>query len=530
QLINHLYLKSAKQFYKNIFHKDRLALKNYLIDIDNQNNLTSHYVDIRYHYPVDDEVLWLRVQILNGRGDDQKHRYGSIQNITNDKSQLIKTAHTAYTDPLTGLINRERMKKKIALAIGTANEYNINHGIIAINIDYLSTINSMFGYQIANDLIEEVAKKISAYKRSSDIIARVSSGKFIVLLLDTKSINIQEKGERFLDIIRNTNFVTRSGIISITASGAGCHIPQDINTSDNAFAILDQCLTVAKQRGRDNFCQYNANIDNKKEHQSNIEISGKIIHAIQNNHIHTAYQSILHKDAPEKSFMECLARIKGSDGNFIPAYKFISIAESIGFIRHIDFKLLENAIHDLLKYPHLKLSINLSGHTLYNLSHNAKLFNLLIEHQQISSRLCLELTETIPLQDIENLDTIIQNFKKLGYKIALDDFGAGYNSFANLKHFDFDIVKIDGSYIKDIASNKKSQIFVQTLTDLARKLDIEVVAEMIDNEDDLKLIKDIGIDYYQGYYFTPPSTEFDKINMITYPDIVNNTNIQKKVI
>ena len=521
--------KYGKDFYKNIFSKDRLSLKNFLSHYAKQDTILPSYIDVRYLHKPTNEILWLRIQFLNSRHNNKKpYRYGSIQNITHDKSQLIQTTHIAYTDELTGIINRVRMKQKISLALSTANQYNIQHSIIAINIDHLSAINTMFGYQVTNDLIEEVAKRLLSIKRKTDIIARISSGKFALLLINTKNDNIKEIGERFLNSIRHQHFKTRSGLISITASGAGCHLPYDANTCDNVFAILEECLTKAKKHGRDNFIQYRANSETIDLHQENIVLSGRIIQAIQTNEVHTAYQPIIHKNNPDKNFMECLARIQDSDGNYIPACKFISIAENIGFIKHIDIKLFEQALSDLTQYPHLKLSINLSGHTLCNLFDNPILINLLTNYTHVANRLCLELTETIPLQDIENLASTLSHIKKSGYKIALDDFGAGYNSFANLNHFDFDIVKIDGSYIKDVAHNSKNQIFVQTLTDLAKKLNIEVVAEMIDNEADLEFIKKLDIDYYQGYYFAKPNENLDTINEITYG--FKNPQIHKKVI
>lgn len=521
-------IKLGKTFYKHIYFQDRVSLKNYLLNINNEIIASPHYVDIRFIDSAKDQTIWLRIQILENREHDNPVRYGSIQNITIDKFRLISTARKAYTDNLTGLMNRERLKQKIALAIGTAHEYKIEHNIIALNIDYLSTINSMFGYQVTNDLIEEIAKKIASVKRKTDIISRISSGKFAILLIDTKDVDLKEVGERFLEAIRCTNFVTRSGVISVSASGAGCKIPTDANTDENIFAILEQCLTKAKKCGRDHFVQYDINQDNRLMHQENIKISGQIIEAINENRVCTAYQPIIHSHDTHMNFMECLARIKDNEGNFIPAYKFIAVAESIGFIKNIDFKLLENALQDLVKYPHLKLSINLSGHTLYNLFSNIKLMNLLNAHKTVANRLCLELTETIPLQDIENLDQGLSKIKKMGYKIGLDDFGAGYNSFANLYHFDFDIVKLDGSYVKNISENHKNQIFTQTLTELAKRLNIEIVAEMIDNEKDLNLIKSFGIDYFQGYYFSAPSVDFNAMDKLTYGDLGSKEN--KKVI
>lgn len=514
-LIDFPNIQAGKVFYKNLVKKDRLALKYFLLHYNKKDIILNNFIDVRYFHKSSNEILWIRIQILDNP-EDPNIRYGSIQNITRDKAQLVKATRMAYTDKLTGLINQTRIKQKIALAILTAKEYDLHHSIIMINIDHLSAINRMFGYQITNDLTENISKTLISLKRHSDIIAHISPGRFIILLIDTKERNIQDIGERFLDTIRNTNYTTRSGVISVTASGVGCHIPDDVHSCDDAFAVLDECLTKTNKLGCDNFVQYNKNIDNRLLHKQNIELSGKIIHAIQTNKVHTAYQPIIHHNDTNKSFMECLARIQDIDGSYIPAYKFISIAENIGFIKHIDIKLFENALEDLKKYPHLKLSINLSGHTLYSISSNTTLINLLKNYTSVSNRLCIELTETIPLQDIENLDTTLVQIKQMGYKIALDDFGSGYNSFANLNHIHFDIVKIDGSYIKNVATNHKNQIFVETLTNLAKKLNIEIVAEMIDNEDDLNFIKKLNIDYYQGYYFAQPSTNFDAMNTIAY--------------
>ncbi len=524
-LIDFPNIKSAKNFYKNLVKKDRLALRYFLLNYNKKDAILNKYIDVRYCHKSSNEILWLRIQ-MSDNTEEPNMRCGSIQNITHDKAQLVKATRMAYTDKLTGLINQTRIKQKIALAILTAKEYALHHSVIMINIDHLNAINRMFGYQITNDLTESISKTLMSLKRHSDIIAHISPGRFIILLIDTKEKNIQDIGERFLNTIRNTNYATRSGVISVTASGAGCHIPDDVDSCDDTFAVLDECLAKTNKLGCDNFVQYNKNIDNRLLHKENIELSGKIIHAIQTNKVHTAYQPIIHHNDTSKSFMECLARIQDSDGSYIPAYKFITIAENIGFIKHIDIKLFENALEDLKKHPHLKLSINLSGHTLYSISSNTTLINLLTNYTSVSSRLCIELTETIPLQDIENLDSTLLHIKQMGYKIGLDDFGSGYNSFANLNQIHFDIVKIDGSYIKNVATNAKNQIFVETLTDLAKKLNIEIVAEMIDNEDDLNFIKKLNIDYYQGYYFAQPSTNFDTMNQITYNLKHHNTNQQ----
>ena len=499
---------SSKNFYRHIHEADRKKLQKFWRSTHQTGQKSWKYNDIDVRYMTDDgEALWLRISFLNASNPKDNVIYGSLQNITKDKRELLKTAHTAYTDDLTGLLNRSRMKQKIALAIGAAKEYEIDSIFLTISIDNLASINNMFGHHIADDIIQAVGRHLSTTKRKSDLIARLSSGKFGILLTDVKEGDMQIIGQRFLSAIRETDFLTRSGSICITASGGGCFIPQDANIVDHVFSLADECLSMAKRYGRNCFIPYTPEPTKEQERSENIVLSGKIVQAIRDNRIIPAYQPVVNQKDPDKSFFEMLARIKNPDGTFIPAYKFIPIAENTGFIRMIDIEILKSALYTLNENKDIAVSVNLSGHTLSNPSIADDIFNHCKSFMHVSDRLIIEITETVALQDVYGLPELIAGLHEMGFRVALDDFGAGYNSFSNLKNYSFDIVKIDGGYIRGIHENKRNQIFVEALAGMSEQLGLEIVGEMVSGEEEVSILENYPIDYYQGYLFGKPETD-----------------------
>ena len=523
--------KTSKEFYRQIHSTDRKKLRQFWESTYKKSNKNWKYndVDVRF-LTADGEALWLRISLLNASNPKDNVIYGSLQNITKDKRELLKTAHTAYTDDMTGLLNRSRMKQKIALAIGASQEYNISSIFLTISIDNLASINNMFGHHIADDIIQAVGRHLSLTKRKSDLIARLSSGKFGILLTDVKAEDMQGIGQRFLAAIRETDFLTRSGSICITASGGGCFIPKDANIVDHVFSLADECLSMAKRYGRNCFIPYTLEPTKAEERSENIILSGKIVQAIRENRIIPAYQPVVNQRNPEKSFFEMLARIKNPDGTFIPAYKFIPIAENTGFIRMIDMQILKSALNTLHDNEDISVSINLSGHTLSNPSIADDIFAQCKNFMHVSDRLIIELTETVALQDVYGLPELITGLHEMGFRVALDDFGAGYNSFSNLQNYSFDIVKIDGSYIRGIHDNKRNQIFVEALASMSEQLGLEIVAEMVSGEGEVEILKNYPIDYYQGYLFGKPETDLSIAisDMNKAKSVIIEANIKKK--
>lgn len=496
---------TGRSVLKNVHKNDRHKVLSYLYrDSEYLTNDLDFRVSLSPH-----EENWLRltVQPIN----DGKELMGTVQNVTVDKSIFLNIAYTAYTDDLTGLLNKERLKQKIALALNGHVQHGIKSILLIISIDNISSINKSFGHNVTDNIIQSVAERLVNTRRETDIIARISSGKFAILLTDIHENvgyeDVELIGRRFLNAIQRNNFSTNSGAIYITASGSGCLVPQDANTVDALLINTDEALSHAKKRGHNSFVIFKKEFIQHEERKENIMLSTKIVDAIETGRICTAFQPVLNKDNPDKSFFELLARIKESDNSLLPAYKFIPIAESTGFIRMIDMEVIKSALYYLNQYNCLNLSVNISGYTLLNYSFTNHILNMIAQYRHVLPRLVIEITETVALQDIYAIDTFLENLKKSGCKVALDDFGAGYNSFANLRAFQFDIVKIDGSYVRDIHKDHQSQVFVESLSTMSKKLNIEVVAEMVGGDEDLAILGQYPVDYFQGFMFGKPTLD-----------------------
>ena len=219
-----------------------------------------------------------------------------------------------------------------------------------------------------------------------------------------------------------------------------------------------------------------------------------------NKRIFLSYQPIVSAITHETLYYECLMRIKNLDGTISSAGKYIEIAEKMNFINIIDESVLEQVIDDLQNYPDIKLSFNISAVGILNenwLSRALEAFS----NKQIASRVIIEITETSLQQDLNVFRDFIGKMRDLGCKIAIDDFGVGNTTFLQIRHLDLDIVKIDGSYIKNILTNPESEVFVEALVKLSKIKNFKLVAEFVENEDIANKLKDMGVGFLQGHHF-----------------------------
>jgi EAL domain-containing protein (putative c-di-GMP-specific phosphodiesterase class I) len=292
-------------------------------------------------------------------------------------------------------------------------------------------------------------------------------------------------------------------------SGGGCIIPDDGMTVEAVINAAEESLAVAKSYGRDNFVHYTSAYEKTDSRRQNINMAREVVFAVRENRVLAAFQPIVRTDTFKPAFYECLARIQKTDGGILPGGAFIGIAENIGFIRMIDRKIYEIAVEKLHEYPDLRLSVNVSGHTVSDPRSSEYLKHLVQNNPAVASRLIVEITETVAMQDMRDAAAFIHSLKDLGCKVALDDFGAGYTSFYNLKTFPFDMVKLDGVYIRDLIESPKNGKFIKALADLAASLGMECVAEMVSSKELGEILKDYNIQYYQGFHYGIPDINPD---------------------
>jgi EAL domain-containing protein (putative c-di-GMP-specific phosphodiesterase class I) len=198
------------------------------------------------------------------------------------------------------------------------------------------------------------------------------------------------------------------------------------------------------------------------------------------------------------AFHECLVRMEGSDGQVLAAPDIVPVAERLGLIRLVDHRVLELVIAELAATPDIQLSLNISPETTMDPDWWTSIESLMHAHPGAGERLIVEITETVAIQDVDDVRGFVARLKNFGSRIAIDDFGAGHTSFRNLRKLGVDIVKIDGAFVQNIVHSADDRAFVQTLIDLARRLKIKTVAEWVQDDESAVLLRDWGCDYIQG--------------------------------
>jgi len=242
-----------------------------------------------------------------------------------------------------------------------------------------------------------------------------------------------------------------------------------------------------------------------------LSVSDEIVSALNERRIVLAYQPVVPTIPGRRPFFEALLRLRRRDGGIIGPAVVLPIAEKVGLVAQIDHRVLELALQRVAAEPDLRVSVNVSAATLHDAGWIDRFAQALTTHPGAAGRLIIEITETVAIADIALTAQIFGRMKKLGAKIAMDDFGAGHTSFRSLRGLGVDVVKIDGAFVQNIARSADDRFFVRTLVELARHLNVETVAEWVEDAEATRILTEWGIDYLQGYHFgraeipAPPS-------------------------
>jgi EAL domain-containing protein (putative c-di-GMP-specific phosphodiesterase class I) len=229
-----------------------------------------------------------------------------------------------------------------------------------------------------------------------------------------------------------------------------------------------------------------------------VRATEEIIKALNERRLFLVYEPVVAIASREPVFYECLMRVRRDDGSLLAVNEVVPLAERLGLVRLLDHRVLELVLDELAGTPSLKASLNLSAASTVDPDWWASLGASLRSNPGIAERLTVEITETTAIQDIDDTRGFVARVKDLGCRIAIDDFGAGYTSFRNLRKLGVDIVKIDGSFVQNLKRSEDDRAFVQTLIDLARRLGLETVAEWVQDEESAAILADWGCDYIQG--------------------------------
>ena len=267
-----------------------------------------------------------------------------------------------------------------------------------------------------------------------------------------------------------------------------------------------EALDSAKLVGRGAFVCYESSRMRTAERKHNLDAATEILQGLNEQRLRVAYQPIMAIDGETIAFYECLMRLEREDGTIVSAKDLIPVAEKLGLVRLVDHRMLTLALKELSTYPDICLSLNLSPQSVVNGEWLDTLTaGLRRVPENVAARLIVELTEAAAIENLDETSGFISKVRDLGAKVAIDDFGAGYTSFRNLKNLEIDFIKIDGSFIENLAKDREDRIFVRTFVDLARAFTFETIAEWVSDQESIELLGDMGIDYVQGDYLASPA-------------------------
>ena len=450
--------------------------------------------------PDDESSLWIED---TGRWFADEHgkparAHGVIRAINERHQQEERLKLLARFDDLTGEMNRGHLTEMLASTFDETVRQRVSCGFMLIAIDNLTRINEAYGFGVADEVIGAVAKRLRSKMRGGDHLGRFAGNRFALILNNCTPDDMEKASERLLSGVRDDVVRTAAGPVAVTVTIGGVTAPRHARTVQEIIVRAQETLDATKAKRRGSYQAYRPNVERDALRRENVKAADEIVAALNERRILQAFEPVVETASRRPAFHECLMRIRRSDGKLVSASEVIPLAERLGLVRLLDHRVLELLVGELAAVPQINASINVSPASTTDPDWWSALGALLRQHQGVAQRLTVEITEMAAIHDIDETRGFVSRVKDLGSRIAIDDFGAGYTSFRNLRKLGVDIVKIDGAYVQNLMRSEDDRAFVHTLIDLAQRLGLKTVAEWVQDESAAKLLADWGCDYLQG--------------------------------
>ena len=437
---------------------------------------------------------------------------GTHEDITERRTTEARIAFLAHHDALTKLPNRVRFREEVEKALSRVEDGE-TLSILYLDLDHFKEVNDTLGHPVGDALLQAVSDRIRACVRPTDTIARLGGDEFALLQLCTNQLDgASALANRLIKDIGEP-FEIHGHQVVIGASVGIAISPSDGRDPDSLLKNADMALYRAKGDGRSTFRFFEPDMDAKMQSRRALELD--LRKALGLGEFELFYQPVVNLQADEVSGFEALLRWRHPERGLVSPAAFIPLAEDIGLIRPIGAWALKQACCEAATWPsHLKIAVNLSPAQFKNGNVVLDVISALGASGLAANRLELEITEAVLLQDTEATVTILNQLRDLGVRIAMDDFGTGYSSLGYLLKFPFDKIKIDQSFIRDLADKPDSIAIVRSVTGLGTSLGICTTAEGVETEGQLQRLRAEGCTEVQGYLFSKPIPAADIASLL----------------
>ena len=428
---------------------------------------------------------------------------GLIRDITERKTAEQQIEYQAYHDALTGLANRRLFQEHLTLALALAQRRQRLVAVLFLDLDHFKLINDSLGHSTGDALLKVVAARLKAAVREGDTVARVGGDEFTIVLqeLDSRA-DAAVVARNVLQTIADPIEVNAQRLYVTTSIGITL-FPDDGDDAETLLKNADNAMYRAKAEGRNTY-QMSTQELNRSTHERMTLESGLHL-AMEREEFALLYQPQIDVATQRIVGMEALLRWKHPTRGLVEPAEFIGVAEERGFIVTIGEWVLRTACREARRYPGLRVAVNISARQFRDEALIPLVASALSESGLSPKYLELEITESVAMENIELTLKVLQGLREIGVSIAIDDFGTGHSSLSYLKRFPIDALKIDKSFVEDVPDRFEDVAIVRSVIQLAKGLNLRVVAEGVETAEQLKFLRENGCGEVQGYYFAVPS-------------------------
>lgn len=435
-----------------------------------------------------------------------------IRDVTESRRLAEKISYQAQHDSLTGLINRMEFEHRLESSLANAKSNNEQHALLYIDLDQFKVVNDTCGHVAGDELLCQLTTLFKSELHDNLTLARLGGDEFGILAEHQTTNDAYTIADKILHICQNYRFSWQDKSFTIGASiGMVSITPETVSTSDLLSQADTACYT-AKDMGRNRIHVYDASDKDYLIRHSEMQWVAKIQKALDENRFRLFYQKIIpvSKHISHEDHYELLIRLEGENKELIPPGAFISAAERYNLMRKIDRWVVKEAFEhfsrnkDVLNRLAL-CTVNLSGQTLSDYDFINYVVECFDTYEIPPEKICFEITETSAISNLKNAMHLIVELKTRGCLFALDDFGSGLSSFAYLKNIPVDYLKIDGAFVKGIAKDPIDYAMVKSINDVGHVMGKQIIAEFVEDEQILDKLREIGVDFAQGYHIAMPS-------------------------
>jgi len=438
--------------------------------------------------------------------EDRAVVQGALERAERTEAEL---RFLADHDSLTGLLNRRRFRAELDQYVSFTARYGGRGAVMVIDIDGLKEVNDRLGHQSGDRLIRRVADVLRERVRATDLVARLSGDEFAVLMPQTDTAGALQLGEDLRAQVaegfaQNAEITPASISVGITMFGG-----QGGAGTEAVLLAADQAMYRAKEEGRNRIMLFQAPGEAADPARRAQTTSARIRDALTQDRLSLATQPIRSLANGGIERYELFLRMTGEGGELLPAASFIEVAERSGMVQELDRWVVARALEMMAERQRagnpVSLHMNLSGASMTDLSVLEFIERRLDEGEADPARCTFEITQTARVEDYETAGAFADRLTEFGCEVAIDDYGAGFGPFAYLKKVPFDVIKIDGAFVREMSQNDADQLVVKAIVEIARGLGKRTIAEFVEDEETTTMLREYGVDMAQGFHLGRPA-------------------------